>query len=150
MEGGSGRRPRPAPLDKYIHMVILPETPFGLAVVFFNPSGAEEGPVEKELTATVRQPKELEKVQQVLRGMEWDGIRTPGLRVEKVKGTAAALYELKIKAFGSEHRFLAGYTGTRTPEGKPHLLVVKYLKKKEWKLKRTAIETAVARLMRTG
>ena len=34
------------------------------------------------------------------------------------------------------------------PDGRPIFVLLKYLKKKEWKLNRTAIETAVARLSR--
>jgi hypothetical protein len=129
-------------------MVILPETPFGIVMVFFRSSPEAESPVQREYEAAVRQPREMRKIEQVFSAMEHHGLRTPGLRVEKVKGADIALFELKITAAGAEHRFLAGYNGVRAPEGKPYLVVVKYLKKKEWKLSRTAIDTAVARLAR--
>lgn len=96
----------------------------------------------------MRQPKERLKIDAVLEELEHSGLRAPGVRFEKVKGVSVPLYELKIKAFGSEHRFLAGLTGQRGPGGRPFLVLLKYLKKKRWKLDRKDIETAAARLSR--
>jgi hypothetical protein len=99
-------------------MVILPEPPLpGFRVVFYRPEGAARSPVQKEYEGQVRQPKERLKIDSALADLEIFGLRAPGLRFEKVKGAIAELYELKIKAFGSEHRFLAGLTGWRDPDG---------------------------------
>lgn len=105
---------------------------------------------EKEYRKAVEQPDEKSKIEMVLEMMGRLGFRAPGLRVEKVKGARKNLFELKITAGGSEHRFLGAFTGERAPDGRPIFLILKYLKKKEWKLSRTAIQTAVERLARVS
>lgn len=135
-------------LDFNIHMVILPEAPLpGFHVLFYSPEGAERSPVRKEYEK-VCQPAERRKIDSVLADLAVLGLRAPGLRFEKVKGARAELYELKIKSFGSEHRFLAGLTGWRDLDGRRVLVLLKYLRKKQWKLDRGDIETAAARLLR--
>lgn len=119
-----------------------------LWVVYFRPSGASDSPVEKEYHEEVRQPKGRAKIDAVLRNVSLFGLRAAGIRFEKVKGTPEAIYELKIKAFGSEHRFLAAYAPGRTAEGHQILVLLKYIKKKEWRLSRTDIDTAAKRLAR--
>lgn len=121
-----------------------------LWVVFFRPSGQAESPVEKEYHDGVQQPRERAKIDALLKSMADFGFGTPGIRFEKVRGAKAGIYELKIKAFGSEHRFLAGYASLRSREGSPILVLLKYLKKKRWRLSRVDIETAVSRLARVG
>jgi hypothetical protein len=134
-------------------MVILAEVDYGsprLVVVYFRLSGQAASPVEKEYHGSVKQPKERAKIDALLKNLSHFGFKTPGIRFEKIKGAKAGIYELKIKAFGSEHRFLAGYALTRTREGLPVLILLKYAKKKQWKLDRTDIQTAVSRLAATG
>ncbi len=121
-----------------------------LWVVFFRPSGQAESPVEKEYHEGVRQPRERAKIDALLKNLADFGFSTPGIRFEKVRGAKAGIYELKIKAFGSEHRFLAGYAPVRSREGLPILMLLRYLKKKQWRLSRVDIETAVSRLARVG
>jgi hypothetical protein len=112
---------------------------FGLCIVIFRP-------VAKEYRKAVHQPQERAKIQAVISSMGHLGFQDPGLRVEKVKGDAGDLLELKITAGGCEHRFLGAYKGTRAPDGRPIFVLLKYLKKKEWSLDRSAIETARQRL----
>jgi hypothetical protein len=121
-----------------------------LVVVYFRSSGQAASPVEKEYHGATKQPKERAKIDALLKSLSHFGFKTPGIRFEKVKGIKADIYELKIKAFGSEHRFLAGYASARTREGLPVLVLLKYLKKKQWKLDRTDIETAANRLATVG
>jgi len=121
-----------------------------LVVVYFRASGQAESPVEKEYHGAVKQPKERAKIDALLKSLSHFGFKTPGIRFEKVKGIKADVYELKIKAFGSEHRFLAGYASARTREGLPILVLLKYVKKKERRLDRTDIETAADRLAAVG
>lgn len=119
-------------------------------VVYFRPSRQADSPVEKEYHGAVQQPKERAKIDALLRSLGYFGFKTPGIRFEKVKGVKADIFELKIKAFGSEHRFLAGYASAKTREGLPVLVLLKYLKKKQWNLDRTDIETAANRLGSIG
>lgn len=121
-----------------------------LIVVYFRSPGQAESPVEKEYHGAAKQPKERAKIDALLKSLSHFGFKTPGIMFEKVKGIAADIYELKIKAFGSEHRFLAGYASARTREGLPVLVLLKYIKKKQWKLDRTDIETAANRLAAVG
>ena len=121
-----------------------------LVVVYFRSSSQAASPVEKEYHGAVKQPKELAKIDALLKNLSHFGFKTPGIRFEKVKGVNAGIYELKIKAFGSEHRFLAGFAPTRTRAGLPVLILLKYVKKKQWKLDRTDIDTAVNRLTAAG
>lgn len=121
-----------------------------LIAVYYRSSGQAESPVEKEYHGAVKQPKERAKIDALLKSLSHFGFETPGIRFEKVKGINADIYELKIKAFGSEHRFLAGYASARTREGLPVLVLLKYIKKKQWKLDRTDIETAANRLAAVG
>lgn len=116
-------------------------------VLYFRPSPSSQSPVEKEYHKEVQQPKERAKIDAVLKNIETFGLQSPGVTFEKVKGIKGTLFELKIKAFGSEHRFLSTHAPFRTLEGTQILVLLKYIKKKEWKLKRTDIETALQRLM---
>jgi hypothetical protein len=128
-------------------VIILPsDGPKALHLVYYRAPGRAVSPAEKEYLSAVRQPKERAKIDAILASMPFYGLNTPGIRLESVKGIATRLYELKIKAFGSEHRFLAGYSGRRDEQGRPTLILLKYIKKKSWKLDRTDIETAAARL----
>lgn len=119
-----------------------------LCVVFFRSSGQAESPVEKDYHDEVRQPKERAKIDALLKSLSHFGFQTPGIRFEKVKGAGADIYELKIKAFGSEHRFLAGYAPVKSREGLPILVLLMYVKKKKWRLEQGDIKTAVKRLAR--
>lgn len=122
----------------------------GFRIVWFRAHDGGAGPVVKEYLRQVHQPKERLKIEGVLMRVEIDGLDAPGLRVEKIHGRGAALYELKVTAFGSEHRFLAGLPGVCDPSGRPILVLLKYVKKKTRRLDRTDIETAATRLAQFG
>ena len=61
----------------------------------------------------------------------------------KVVRLSTSYPEIKIKAFGVEHRFLA----YKLIQEDNHIILflLKYIKKKEWKLRPDDIETAVSR-----
>lgn len=107
-------------------------------------------PAEKEYHREVRQPKERAKIDGVLKNLGVVGFPAPGARIEKVKGIKEEIYELKIKAFGSEHRFLAGFAPVKSLAGDRILVLLKYIKKKKWRLSRDDIDTAVGRLLRVS
>ena len=120
----------------------------GLCVVFFDPSDGSGSPVEKEYHDAVRQAKERAKIDGVLARMALHGWSAPGLRVEKVAGAREGLLELKVSAFGSEHRFLAAGLPWRAADGAPILVLLKYVKKKTRRLRRGDIDSAQGRLLR--
>lgn len=132
-------------------MVILNESPHpGFEIVFFRPGAGADSPVVKEYLSEVPRAKERLKIECVLERLRHSGLSAPGLRFEKIKGSAVALYEIKVKGFGVEHRFLAGFAPFLSPEGRPVFVLLKYVKKKERRLSRTDIETAAARLARVA
>ncbi|MBI2070135.1 MAG: type II toxin-antitoxin system RelE/ParE family toxin [Elusimicrobia bacterium] len=100
---------------------------------------------KKEYEKEVKQSQERAKIDAILEKVETYGFQALGANFEKVKG-ADNIYELKIKAFGSEHRFLFGYAPEKSPEGLPILILLRYLKKKQWKLPQGDIQAAVNRL----
>ena len=118
----------------------------GYLVVFWGETGEDDSPVRKLYLSEAEQRSERTKVDRVLGLIGFFGFRAPGLRVEKVQGAAVAVYELKISAFGVEHRFLAGFAPWRHVDGRPVLILVGYAKKKRRRLDRGDIETAVRRL----
>ena len=113
------------------------------AVVFFKSPEAAKSPVLKEyIKGTTLQ--ERAKIDSVL-----DSIRTLGIEhkigftKEQVKGIREPILEIKIKAFGTEHRFLAYQL--KEGDDSSILFLLKYIKKKEWKLRPDDVETAVSR-----
>ncbi len=119
-------------------------------VVYFKPPAAAASPVLKELEKAVRQEKEHLKIETVLESVGRYGWKAPGARFEKVDGSKEKIYELKISAFNTEHRFLFSYAPLPAPDGLPTLVLLKYVKKKKQKLSRTDIETAEDRLRQLG
>lgn len=79
-----------------------------LYVVYYRASRKSKGPIEKEYENAVTHQKERAKIDAMLDCVRSYGFDCPGIVYEKVKGVRGPVYELKIKAFGSEHRFLAG------------------------------------------
>ncbi|MFH2203980.1 MAG: hypothetical protein ABIJ96_12745 [Elusimicrobiota bacterium] len=117
-----------------------------LHVVFYRPLPQAAGPVEKEYEAAVRQPKDRAKIDAMLDCLGEHGFSCPGIRHEMIKGVRERIHEPKIKAFGSEHRFLAGYAPRLAPDGRRILVLLKYLNKKRRRLRSGDIETAKDRL----
>jgi len=112
-------------------------------IIFFKSPEASKSPVQKEyIKGTTEQ--ERAKIDAVLDVIRTYGIdHNVGYTKERVKGVREPILELKVKAFGTEHRFLANHL---QQEGAPPILfLLKYIKKKEWKLRPDDIDTAVSR-----
>lgn len=112
-------------------------------VIFFKSPEASKSSVQKEyIKGTTFE--ERAKIDAVLDSIQAYGLEHKiGFRLEQVKGVREPILEIKIKAFGTEHRFLACLQ--RLEENSTVLFLLKYIKKKEWKLRPDDIETAVSR-----
>ena len=112
-------------------------------VIFFKSPEASQGPVLKEyIKGTTHQ--ERARIDAVLDSIKTYGIEHKiGFTKEQVKGIKEPIWELKIKAFGTEHRFLAYHLEQESSSA--ILFLLKYIKKKEWKLRSDDVATAVSR-----
>ena len=112
-------------------------------VVFFKSPEAAKSPVLKEYIKGTT-PQERAKIDAVLDSIRTFGIEHKiGFTKELVKGTREPILEIKVKAFGTEHRFLAYHL--KEEDYSSILFLLKYIKKKEWKLRPDDIDTAVSR-----
>lgn len=112
-------------------------------VVFFKSPEAAKSPVLKEYIKGSA-PQERAKIDAVLDSIRTFGIEYKiGFTKEQVKGVKEPIIEIKIKAFGTEHRFLAYQL--KEEDDSSILFLLKYFKKKEWKLRPDDIDTAISR-----
>ena len=112
-------------------------------VIFFKSPEASKSPVQKEYIKGTT-PQERAKIDAVLDSIRTFGIEHKiGFTKEQVKGISEPTLEIKIKAFGTEHRFLAYQL--KQEDNSSVLFLLKYIKKKEWKLRPDDIDTAISR-----
>ncbi|MBI2915627.1 MAG: hypothetical protein HYY07_02060, partial [Elusimicrobia bacterium] len=114
-----------------------------MTVLFFKSPEASKSPVQKEyIKGTTFE--ERAKIDAVLDSIRTNGLEYKiGFRLEQLKGIREPIFEIKIKAFGTEHRFLA--YRLKQEDNSLILFLLKYVKKKEWRLRPDDIETAVSR-----